>query len=117
MHTLLKARAVTAQQAYESTLAAYEGGNIALYVLLEANKELAQAQTAASKTNDAKIAAVRQYVDRAKGIEERLKKLIDLADKVGEAEDYYLAKYHRQTAEIMLLEARLAQQGLTARQP
>jgi hypothetical protein len=103
----LKTRAASAQRAFEATAAAFEAETVTLDTFADAIEKLAAAELALATKPDERIAALQRNVERTKQVEAKIKLLYDIGTRGGEAKDYFSAKRDRESAEIMLLNARI----------
>jgi hypothetical protein len=103
----LKTRAESAQTAYEAMVGAFNAETVTFDTLADAIKKLAEAEVAMATRPEEEIAALRSYVERTKQWEARIKELFDAGTRGGEAKEYYSAKRDRESAEILLLKARI----------
>jgi len=105
----LKTRAASAQRAVEAMTAAFESETVTFDTFADAMKKLAEAEVALTTTPEEKIAALQRYVQRTKQAETKIKLLYNVGTRGGEAKEYFSAKRDRESAEIMLLKARMRQ--------
>jgi hypothetical protein len=103
----LKARAESAQTAYEAMTAAFETETVTFDTFADAIKELAEAEVALATKPEEEIAALRRNVERTKRWETRIKDLFDAGVRGYEAKEYCSAKRDRESAEILLLKAQI----------
>lgn len=103
----LKARAESALAAYEAMVAAFNADTVTFDMLADAARRLADAELAIAAKPEDDIAALRRNVERTKGWEATIKQQFDAGARGGEATNYFSAKRDRESAEIMLLKARI----------
>jgi hypothetical protein len=103
----LKTRAESAQRAFEAMAAAFEADTVTLDTFADAMKKLSEAELALATNSEEKIAALQRNVERTKQVETKIKLLYDSGAAGGESKDYFSAKRDRETAEIMLLKAKI----------
>jgi hypothetical protein len=105
----LRRRLVTAREARDSVRAAYDSDTewVSVEDLADSENELAEAEVAISLTAEEEIAAREQHVIRMRQLETSIKALHDSGSKGGEAVKYQTMKRERESAEILLLKARL----------
>jgi len=107
LKTALKARVESAQAVFDAMLTAFKPSTVSLEDIVDASKELSEAQVAAAANSGEAIAALTAYVQRAKLLESN----VEMQYKAGvagvNAKEYFTAKRERQSAEIALLEARI----------
>ena len=104
---MLKTRAETAHAAYEAMKAAYEAETVTFDTYADALRKLSEAEVALATKPDEEIAALQKNVERTRAVEAKLKALYEKGVRGGEAKEYFSAKRDRETAEIMLLDARI----------
>ena len=103
----LNARAESAQTAYQGMAAAFDAETVTFDTLADAIKKLAEAEVALATKPEEEIAALRRNVERTKQEETKIKMLYDVGTKGGEPKEYFSAKRDRESAEILLLKARI----------
>jgi hypothetical protein len=101
-------RVQTARQSRDATLAAFQADTVTLGDLLTATRNLLTAELAVAKTPGQRIAAHKRHVEDVRQCEQKIEALFDVGARGGEAEKYATARYHRETAEIALVEACIA---------
>jgi hypothetical protein len=104
---MLKARSESALAAYEAMEAAFLGNMVTFDTLADAARKLAEAEVAIATKPERVIAALVRNVERTKAWEDRIKEQADAGVRGGEDKDYFSAKRDRESAEIMLLNARI----------
>jgi hypothetical protein len=107
LNEALKTRAETAQVAFEAVAAAFEAETVTFDMLAEAIEKLAEAEVAVATKPGEVIAARHRQVERSKGVEAKIKALYDAGARGGQPKDYFSARRDRETAEILLLKARI----------
>jgi len=103
----LKARSESALSAYEAMEGAFIAERITFDTLADATRRLAEAEVAMAAKPEEVAAALLRNVERTKLLEARIKALFDAGLQGGESRDYFSAKRDRESAEIMLLKARI----------
>lgn len=103
----LKVRSESALSAYQAIEGAFIAETVTFDMLADATRRLADAEVAMATNPGEVIAALIQNVGRTKQWEARIKALFDAGLRGGEAKEYFSAKRDRESAEIMLLNARI----------
>ena len=103
----LKTRAESALAAYDAMAAAFTADTVTFDMLADATRRLADAELAIATKPQDDIAALQRNVERTKGWEASIKVLFDAGARGGEATNYFSAKRDRESAEVMLLKARI----------
>ena len=104
---LLQLRLESADLAFKAMTAAFEAETVTLSDLADARSKLAEAEVAVAAKPEDEIAALRRYVARAQQTEHKVKLLYQVGTRGGEAKEYSSAMRDRQSAEILLLKARI----------
>ena len=104
----LKARSESALTAYDAMEGAFFAEAVTFDTLADAAGRLADAEVAIATNPDEVIAALVRNVERTKQLEARIKEMFDAGSRGGDTKDYFSAKRDRESAEIMLLKARIA---------
>jgi type II secretory pathway pseudopilin PulG len=104
---VLKSRAESARAALSSMQAAFEAETVTFSDLADASKKLAEAEVGMAMKPEEEIVALGEYLERTKQAEHKIKLLYVVGTKGGEAKEYHAAKRERESAEILLLQARI----------
>src|ERR1700732_657207 len=107
LNELLNKRVETAIRSFDSMQAAYEAETAVLSDLIMTMNNLVEAKLAVARTPQEEIAALEEHVTRAKQIERKIELLYQGGSRGGEANQYSLIMFTRESAEIALLKARL----------